>query len=104
MVFGAATPTLAAGCNQYEVCPPICVVDDSAACTHITNTSQACVLRQYTCKGCVSATALRLNTSIACVACVIDALATTGEAAASGCRARCGDAAMVQTVVEKNGC
>jgi len=104
MVFWVATPALAAGCNRHEVCPPICVADDSAACTDITNTSQACVLRQYTCNGCVSAAALRLNTSVACVACVVDALAATGEAAASGCSARCGDAAMVQTVVEKNGC
>jgi hypothetical protein len=104
LAFGVSGMALSAGCNRHVTCPAICVQDDSEACTRITNSSQACELRKYTCNGCISATASRLGASVACAACVIDTLATTGEAAVSACNEMCGGAAMVEKIVKNNDC
>jgi hypothetical protein len=93
---------VAAGCNRNETCPPICTTDDSAACTHITNTAQMCALRVYTCNGCIAAAASRLKVPVACVRCVVDAQAA--GTAAGACNEACGDAAEVEAVVKNNGC
>jgi len=99
---GWSAATLAAGCNRNEVCPPICVTDDSDACTHTTNISQMCALRVYTCNGCIAATASKLKLPVACVTCVIDALAVKSEV--GSCNAICSGAATVESVVKNNGC
>jgi hypothetical protein len=92
----------AAGCNRNETCPPICTTDDSAACTHITNTAQMCALRVYTCNGCIAAAASRLKVPVACVSCVVDAQAA--GTAAGACNETCGGAEVVELVVKGSGC
>ncbi len=104
LVLGLPGMTAAAGCDRHAVCPPICVADDTEACTRITNSSQACELRKFTCSGCISATASALGLPLACVACVIDALAGQGEAAVGACSEICGGAERVEQVVKNNGC
>lgn len=94
----------AASCNRHVICPKICVADDSDACTNITNSSQACELRKYTCIGCISATASALKAPVACVACVIDALAMSGEAAIAACKDGCGGTEMVDKIIKNHGC
>jgi hypothetical protein len=93
---------VAAGCNRNETCSPICTTDDSEACTHITNTAQMCALRVYTCNGCIAAAASRLKVSVACVRCVVDVQAA--GTAAGACNETCGGAAVVELVVNGNGC
>jgi hypothetical protein len=97
-----ASAALAAGCNRNETCPPICTTDDSDACTHITNTAQMCALRVYTCNGCIAAAASRLKVPVACVRCVVDAQAAGTVTGA--CVESCGDAAVVESVVQGSGC
>lgn len=110
LLLGGSNPAAASACNRNEVCPAICVEDESEACTRITNDSQRCALRKYTCEGCISATARSLELPVACVACVMDAQAVKVKKGvkrilpATACQAVCGSADIVKTVVKNSRC
>lgn len=110
MWLGGVNLAAASACNRNEVCPPICVEDESETCTRITNDSQRCALRKYTCEGCITATARSLELPVACVACVMDVQAAKVRKGVkrippeTGCQAVCGSADTVKTVIKNNRC
>lgn len=110
LLLGGISQAVAAGCNRHEICPAICVEDESEACTRITNDSQRCALRKYTCEGCIAVTARTLALPVACVDCVMDAQTAKLKkgvkriSPATVCQAICGGADKVDAVVKTNGC